>query len=315
MNEQSIEQEPRLLANYLQEQFEEKYFRGVDGCRLRYIRQRKRTSPNGLLILGGRTEFIEKYTELFYDLRRIDCSIYSYDHRGQGLSERLLKNSHKGHVAKFSDYITDLKIFIDLVIAGQHQRIIVLGFSMGGAITALYTLNHTDVIDAAILCCPMFAINTSPLPQAVVGWFAENAVSLGFGENYVPGGKGYTFKTKFAGNLYTSSADRFAFSRKMVQAVPELALGSPTLNWLSEAMLQTKPILARANEISLPVLLLQSSRDRMVRNQAHREFYSRVKRCEFHTVAGARHELLIERDELRNKAMAYITSFVQQHIV
>ena len=315
MNEQSIEQDYRLFTNHYQDQFEEKFFSGVDGCRLRYIQQRKRTSPNGLLIIGGRTEYIEKYVELYYDLRMIDCSIYGYDHRGQGLSQRLLKNSHKGHVANFSDYVADLKIFIDSVIAEQHQRIIVLGFSMGGAITALHILNHPNIIDAAILCCPMFAINTFPLSQAIVGWFAEKAVSLGFGENYVPGGKGYTFNSKFAGNLHTSSANRFAIDKKMVCRVPELAVGSPTLNWLNQAILHTKPILARADEIKIPLLLIQSSRDRLVRNLAHREFCSRTSMCELHTIAGARHEILVERDELREKAMAYITSFVQQHIV
>ncbi len=235
MLEKDLREKNGLLKRHYNETFVEDYFHGIDGCLLRYIRPIKATSPTGLLILGGRTECIEKYQELFYDLRSFDCSLYSYDHRGQGLSQRLLKNPHKGHVNSFSDYVDDLKNFIGSVMAVKHQRIIVLGFSMGGAITTLGSLDYPDLIDAAILCCPMFAINTFSLPQALVGWLAEKAISLGMGENYVPGGKGYNFKPRFTFNLYTSSLPRFVFTRNIMHDNPQLALGSPTIHWLFEA--------------------------------------------------------------------------------
>ncbi len=314
MLEQNIGEKHGLLANHYHGTFVEDHFHGVDGCRLRFIRPKKITSTTGLLILGGRTECIEKYQELFYDLRTFDCSLYSYDHRGQGLSQRLLKNPHKGHVNSFSDYVDDLKNFIGFVMAVKHQRIIVLGFSMGGAITTLCALEYPDLIDAAILCCPMFAINTFPLPQVLVGWLTDKAITLGMGDNYVPGGKGYNFKPRFVFNLYTSSLPRFTFTRNMVQDNPQLALGSPTIRWLFEAAQISQRLLKGAEKISIPILLLQSGRDKLVRNNMHIEFCKRAVECEIHPIAGARHELLIERDELRNQALQHITDFLQKQL-
>ncbi len=314
MLEKDIREKHGLLKRHYHETFIEDHFLGVGGCRLRYIKPRKISSSNGLLILGGRTEYIEKYQELFFDLRALDFSLYSYDHRGQGLSQRLLNNSHKGHVNSFSDYVTDLKNFIESVMAVKHQCIIVLGFSMGGAITTLCVLDYPDLIHGAILCCPMFAINTFPLSQTLVGWFAEKAVLLGMGDNYVPGGKGYNFKPRFAFNLYSSSLPRFTFTRNMVQDNPQLALGSPTIRWLFEAAQISQRLLKGAEKISIPILLLQSGRDKLVRNNMHIEFCKRAVECEIHPIAGARHELLIERDELRNQALQHITDFLQKQL-
>jgi len=314
MKEQHLRKNPTLLTRHYEEVFVEQRFRGVNGCLLRYIRQREITSPNGLLILGGRTEFVEKYQELFYDLSSLNCSIYSYDHRGQGMSTRLLANSQKGYVNHFPDYVSDLKNFIENVMAGHHQRIVVLGFSMGGAVTTLLARVNPGFIDAAILCCPMFTINTFPLSPSLVGWIAQKAVSWGWGERFATGGRGYNFKAKFKNNPYTSSTTRFALTQALVRENPRLALGSPTYSWLHEAMVHTKHVFRRTADITIPILLLQSGNDTLVQNSAHRKFCKMVPNCKLYTVDGSRHELLMERDELREQALGYITKFIRQQI-
>ena len=47
------------------------------------------------MVVNGRTEYAEKYAELFYDLKDLGFSLYIYDHRGQGLSSRLLADRGK----------------------------------------------------------------------------------------------------------------------------------------------------------------------------------------------------------------------------
>ncbi len=313
MNEHEISTKWENIVCHYQDTYAQKWFKGIGGSELRYICPQYISSANCLVILGGRTEFIEKYGELLYDLRGLDCDIYSYDHLGQGLSTRLLTNPHKGHVLQFSDYVADLKTFVEEVIGGRYRRIVVMGFSMGGAVSTIFIQDYPDAIDAAVLCCPMFGINTSPLSPSFVGWLAARAVSLGYGERYVPGGKDFDFRTSFTHNRVTSSIARFQLNQAWISDKPKLALGSPTLNWLYQASLQTAAILNKATEISIPLLLLQSGRDRMVMNKFHHYFCKKAQNCRLHTIKDARHELLMERDELRDQAIHLLNEFLQEH--
>ena len=58
--------------------------------------------PRGTVaILGGRGEFIEKYFEVAEDLLSRGLAVATMDWRGQGGSERPLRNARKGHVDDF----------------------------------------------------------------------------------------------------------------------------------------------------------------------------------------------------------------------
>ena len=69
-----------------------------------------------IVLVTGRTESYLKYQELAFDLYHQGYNVYIIDHRGQGLSQRLLKDNHKGYVKIFDDYAHDLKQFIDEVV-------------------------------------------------------------------------------------------------------------------------------------------------------------------------------------------------------
>lgn len=72
-------------------------FRTRDGYKIRYALW-PRTSDKRLgtvCLFGGRGEFIEKYFETITDLRRRGFAVAIMDWRGQGGSDRLLKNPAK----------------------------------------------------------------------------------------------------------------------------------------------------------------------------------------------------------------------------
>ena len=81
--------------------------RTPDGVNLRYARFPPNRSPvrGTIIVVHGRTEFIEKYFETVNDLRRRGFAVLVFDARGQGGSDRLLTNRRKGHVRDFADYV------------------------------------------------------------------------------------------------------------------------------------------------------------------------------------------------------------------
>jgi lysophospholipase len=299
------------LPDFWCQNFKEENFLGFQGVRLRYVHSHNSTDAvNGVVLLGGRTEFAEKYVELFHDLYDLNVDFYSYDHRGQGMSERLLPDPHKGHVDNFDDYVEDLKIFCDDIVARRHSNVFVLAHSMGGAITALFQRKYPGVLGGAILCSPMFEIDTSPIPSLLARWLARGAVGLGYGNNYIIRGGPYRGTMPFAGNPLTSSRKRFANSLALVEENPQLALGSPTNNWLWQAFRAAENIVASQVTSDLPILLLQGGSDPVVTAAGHEQFCRHNSSCRLHTIEGGRHELLMEQDALRSRAIDRITDFL-----
>ncbi|SVD81174.1 uncharacterized protein METZ01_LOCUS434028, partial [marine metagenome] len=69
-------------------------------------------TPRGtVVVLNGRSEFIEKYFETIESLRARGFAVATLDWRGQGRSDRPLANRQKGHVDDFEEYLSDLQHF------------------------------------------------------------------------------------------------------------------------------------------------------------------------------------------------------------
>jgi lysophospholipase len=309
---------PDDMFHHYQNTFIENKFHGVGSVQLRYVQQRKLTSAtDALILLGGRTEFAEKYAELFFDLRQLNIAIYSYDHRGQGLSERILADYNKGYVDHFDDYSEDLKIFIDQVVSrGKHQRLFVLCHSMGGAVTAQFQLKYPGIFHGLIFSAPMFGINTSPASPVLTEYIAAMMVNLGCGKRYIFKGKASAWKIKFKGNPLTSNRQRFQRNIRFLENNPLLELGSPTFNWLKESMAAGREILAKCAAGALegiPMVVLQGERDRVVTAAAQNQFSRNIPTCALHVISGAKHELLMEDDDKRNQALTVILDFLKQH--
>jgi lysophospholipase len=312
-----VHQYTEKIEPYINDTFQQKTIEGYQGVKLRCILPQRDASRDAsetaLVILGGRTEFIEKYAELFFDLRLLDVSIFSYDHRGQGLSQRLLEDTHKGHVDRFADYVEDLKIFLDEVVGQGYRKVFVLSHSMGGTVTVLFQQRYAGYLDGAILCSPMLGINCFPLSPALTGWIICRAVGSGFGESYIPGGRPFKGTTQFRNNVCTSSKIRFDLNRELTRKNPGIALGAPTNRWLREALLAAETAVASARQLHIPTLLLQSGNDRVVMPDPQRLFCERGNLCELYIIEEARHELLMERDPLRNQAISFITDFILKY--
>lgn len=300
---------------YFKGQFATGSFKGAGGVTLCYA-ERPLPNPHGSLVLvGGRTEFLLKYAELLYDLRELPFAIYILEHRGQGGSERLLPEPDKGHVDNFQDYVDDLSTFIDTVVRPQPQQpLTLLTHSMGGTIAALYANSHPGLVSGMILNAPMLAINTKPFPEGVARLLAQGASRLGFRAAYVPGGGPYDPAKPFSQNEVTQSPVRFALNQRLALSSPARPLGSPTYGWLAQAFAGMASLAREHRGLTMPVLLLAAGADTVVDKRPQVQFCADLPDCSLVEIPGARHEILMEEDSIRERALSLIRDFLARFI-
>lgn len=288
-------------------------FAGVGDVALSYAARRIQANRGALVIVSGRTEFMEKYAELLYDLQDLGLSQYIYDHRGQGNSARLLGDPEKGHVESFDDYVRDLEIFIEEIVKPEEQRsVILLSHSMGGAISLLYAGRHNELLRGIILSSPMLSINTRPFPPFLARIISQVAGLIGRGTDYVFGTGPYDRSMPFAGNILTSSRERFELHRGLVASNARLALGGPTFTWLAEALAAIADLNRGRIEVRRPVLLLRGEADQVVGAKEQDEICRRLEDCRFVSFPQALHEVLMEKDEIRLQALREIRQFISR---
>ncbi len=274
----------------------------LDGVRLRAARWTPAQPHGTVALLGGRTEFIEKYYETIGDLVGRGFAVATMDWRGQGGSERQLGDPRKGHIDDFSLYERDVLAFTRDVLTPHCPRPwIGLCHSMGGAIMLRIARQERCPFDRLVLTAPMIALyGRSELP--VARWLMEALDGVGFGGAYAPGGgrRPYSFRD-FEDNVLTSDPVRYARIGAMLRANPKLALGGPTIGWAHAAFRLMRqfgePDYPRA--IATPTLVIASGADRVVDTRAIERFASRLRAGALIVIEGARHEIMVERDAYR----------------
>ena len=300
------------LMPYFLEHFTPGVIKNRAGGDIYYAKSEAAGEAGALVVVDGRTEFMAKYAEVFYDLRDTGFSFYIYDHRGQGESYRLLPDPQKGHVDHFDDYVEDLHLFLETVVKSRTQRsIFLLSHSMGGTVSILHERKYPGTVTGMILCSPMFSINTAPFPPILAKVLGRTLKFLGFGSRYVLGGKPYDHHHAFEHNDLTDSFARFELNRRRVEENPQVALGSPTISWLSAAFAAMDRIKADATHLQIPMLLLVGERDTVVGQKVQKEFCSIHPHCSLTILPNGKHELLMEKDQVRDAVLQNIKDFLK----
>ena len=310
-------------------------FKGQGGLKIFAVHFRQPdpgTERGAITIVSGRTEATVKYKETVYDLWRNGYSVYLYDHRGQGQSDRepdTADEPQKGHVGRFDDYVADLQLFIKgQILPMGHRRHYLLAHSMGGAITARYLESNVPElkrINAAVLSSPMLQIEglAFGLPADVASCrLADFFVKAGKASEYSVGGGGYKPKD-FSANEYTTSEVRYRRLIEQYSKTPQVRLGSPTWGWVHRACEGARLAREKAASVQTPVLVMVAGKDKIVHNEGAKEFCKNLagagRRCEPAddqtplTVPGSRHEMFIEADQQRNKALQTAIGFFAKH--
>src|SRR5580692_8206691 len=154
-----------IPANPVPDNFVTGALKTSDGVTLRFARWLPPAGRKGTVcILQGRGEWIEKYFETVRDLRARGFAVATIDWRGQGLSDRLLSDRHKGYVRDFADYDTDLETFVqEIVLPDCPPPFFALGHSMGAAVLMRAAAHGHRWFDRMVLTAPLIRLINIPM--------------------------------------------------------------------------------------------------------------------------------------------------------
>lgn len=288
----------------------------ADGVRLRYARWRAATrrQQGTVCILQGRGEAMEKYFETITDLRNRGFGVAAFDWRGQGGSERRLRDAMKGHVDSFAEYDRDLEAFVQQVVLPDcSPPYFALAHSTGGLVALRAARHGRSRFSRTVLLAPLIEFGPTrpgePLPQ----WISTVMTAIGLGEISAPGQAAETMTTiPFEGNRLTADPARFAVSRELALQLPNVFVLGPTFGWLYAAFSAMReasdPAFAAA--IRAPMLTIVGALDRVVSVTAVERLASGLRAGGQVVIPGAEHELLLERDVIRQQFFAAFDAFV-----
>lgn len=273
-----------------------------DGVRLRIGLWPLPGAKGTILLFPGRTEYLEKYGRAAGEFAARGYAMATIDWRGQGLSERLIDDPMTGHVFDFRDYQQDLKALLTGVRDGElPEPYFLVAHSMGGTI-ALRALNEGLKVHAAAFSAPMWGIRMAAAVKPVAWAMSWAWPKLGRGETYAPGTgpESYAANQPFEGNHLTSDPEMYAWMQAQTAALPELALGGPSLQWLYQALSETRSLRALRPLPEVPAIAHIGSEEKIVDAEAVTLVMADWPRGSLTKVNGAEHEIMMERKAVRD---------------
>lgn len=320
--------EKASTINLFWQNVEQRNFLTTDNTNIAYATNLKRPETAFIIIVPGRSESYLKYQELMYDFDTLGYDSIIIDHRGQGLSQRLVDNKYQGYVDNFDDYASDLnQLLVDELpkqFPAHQEAPMMLAHSMGGAIALRYLQLHQHNITSAVLASPMISIDSGGIPD----WLARSIIKTGTVLNHwfskAPWyfmGQNDNNESSFQENPLMHSQARFQRLVELYDSNQKIQLGGVTFHWLNEAIKANNAIFSDLNKLELPILLFQAGDEKIVDNAAQDAF---CQQLHLHNSVscpngkpvifpGAYHELFFELDEHRDLAIKKTLMWFEQH--
>lgn len=209
-----------------------------------------------LLVVHGLAEHSGRYMNVVNHFVPLGYAVYGFDHIGHGKSE-----GTRVYVDRFTDYTETLKRYFDLIrLEHPDKPVFLVGHSMGGLIGALYLFEHQDELAGAVLSGPLAKMSDDISPLVVFM------------------GKLLSVLTPKAG-LTALSAESVSRDPAVVQAYindPLVYTGKITARLAGELVAATQRITAEAAKITLPLLIVQGSEDKLVDPAGAKLLYNTV---------------------------------------
>jgi len=275
------------------------WIKASDGVRLRVAYW-----PGGdkgtILLYPGRTEFVEKYGRAAVELTALGYHVLTIDWRGQGLADRLIDDALLGHVNDFADYqldVTAMNTAADDL--GCPRPRFLMAHSMGGCI-GLRALHEGLPVKAVAFSAPMWGMSVAPALRPIAAPLVRIMAKFGKGNMRAPGtdADAYLKIAGFDDNTLTSDADMYAYMQRQALAHPEMTLAGPTVTWVKHSFRETAALQKMAAPNMAAVTFIGGN-ERIVDSEGTKRLMAGWKRGTLKSVAGAEHEIIMEKPKIR----------------
>jgi alpha-beta hydrolase superfamily lysophospholipase len=251
-------------------------------------------SPRAVLVnLHGLGDHSGLYPSLAGHFPQRDIALYAYDMRGNGRSP-----GQRAYLRGWYEYIEDLRTFLSRVREWEGDRpLFLLGNSLGGLIVLDYSLSHPTGLTGVIVAAPPLGKLGVPPILMLLGRIMSRVFP------------------RFSLNV---GMDLSGLARD--PAVVEGVLSDPFFHRRGTARLSTEVtaaigrVQAAAGKLSVPLLILHGSDDRMVPPDGSRAFFTMVSYPdrEFREYPGAYHGLFADFNHA--EVLADVARWIDDHV-
>jgi acylglycerol lipase len=270
-------------------------FAGVKGLEIYWQSWRMQGPARAVVVIShGAGEHSSRYEHVAIRYAGLGYPVYALDHRGHGRSA-----GPRALIDRLDNAAADLDVLTGLA-RREHPEVplFLLGHSLGATIALRYALRHQDKLDGMILSGTLAVIDLPPPPVRL----AAKALSA------------------IAPRLPALSVDPATISRdpREVEAYrtdPLVHHGKLPVRTVAEIADATEAFPEQLGNLTLPLLLVHGSEDRLVSVQGSRMVHERAS-SEDKTLKiydGLFHEVLNELPEDRERVLADIAAWLHTH--
>ncbi len=296
----------------------EGYFIGVDSAKIYYVAFENPRAKAKVLIVPGFTENTIKYRELIYNFYQAGYSVYIFDPRSQGKSERFLDDREMVWVKNWDDYVTDFKIFAQEVVPQDDLPAVIFSHSMGGSIVADVLTSEPGIAKAAVISSPIIALNIGNFPPSLtflLKGIVHGMVLVGRGKTYSMGQEAFDSDSWTIEASSTSSSVRHERYKRDVVAARE-QMGGASYNWLKEILIMNRKLHDEAilTKVTTPILMGQAGKDRLALASGQLRFCRLSKNSRLSVKPDSKHEIYNEVSAIRTPWINEILAFYTEHL-
>jgi len=274
---------------------QEGFFKGVRDANIYFQSWLPESEPKAvLLIVHGLAEHSGRYINIVNHFVPLGYAVYGMDHLGHGKSD-----GTRVYVKRFEDYTNMLKIYFDRIRRWQPGKpIFLVGHSMGGLISAVFLLDHQAELTGAVLSGAAVKVSDNITPAILVVGKILSALMPRFG-------------------LIGLDAKGVCRDPAVVQAYvsdPLVFKGKTTARLAAEMRKAMQYVSAAATKITLPIMIVQGSADKLVDPAGAQMLYDLVSSAdkEIRIYDGFYHEVFNEPDH--DKVLRDVEIWLEAHL-